>query len=141
LQKIYETVKPLTRGKIIAVFGACGDRDKSKRPIMGAIAGRNADLIFVTNEDPYTEDPMEIINQVAVGIPRGRKDKKLKLDSDYFKILDRRVAIEKALNAAKKEDLVLITGKGAEKAMVVGDQKIPFDDREVVREILRKNAK
>jgi len=138
LQKIYETVKPLTRGKIIAVFGATGDRDKSKRPIMGAIAGRNADLIFVTNEDPYTEDPLEIINQVAVGIPRGRKDKKLKLDSDYFKILDRKVVIEKALNMAKKDDLVLITGKGAEKAMVVGDKKIPWDDCEIVRGILRK---
>jgi len=141
LQKIYQTLKPLARGKMIAVLGAAGDRDKSKRPIMGAIAGQWADLVIITNEDPYHEKPEEIIEQVASGVPRGRKDKKLILGKDYFKILDRKEAILKAFQKANRGDLVVITGKGAEKWMVVGDEKVPWDERKIVHELLCRHLR
>jgi len=141
LQKIYQTAKPLVRGKIISVLGAAGDRDKTKRPIMGALAGQWTDLIIITNEDPYHEDPQDIIEQVASGVPRGRKKERLELDKDYFKILDRRKAIQKAFQMASRDDLVVITGKGAEQYMVVGDVKEPWDERKIVREQLQKYLK
>jgi UDP-N-acetylmuramoyl-L-alanyl-D-glutamate--2,6-diaminopimelate ligase len=141
LQKIYQTIKPLVRGKIIAVLGATGERDTTKRPIMGALAGSWADKVFITNEDPYHENPQDIIDSVAVGVPRGRKNHKLILGIDYFKILDRREAIEKALQIAQKDDLVVITGKGGEKFMCVGDKKIPWDEKEIVTELLQKRLK
>jgi len=136
-EKIYKTLRPAVKGKIIHVFGACGDRDKTKRPIMGAQAGRNADYIILTNEDPYTEDPKSIIAQIASGVSRGtsQKDNKKK-GENFFIIMDRREAIDKALSLAKKDDLVLITGKGAEKCMVVGDEKIAWSDKDVVKGLL-----
>lgn len=139
LQKIYETLIPIKRGKIIHVFGACGDRDRTKRPIMGALAGRYADYVILTDEDPYTEDPERIIEEIAKGIPRGRERGKgaKGLGENYWKILDRKEAIKKALSLAQKDDIVLITGKGAEKAMMVGEKKIPWDERAIVRELLR----
>ncbi len=138
LQKIYQTVKPLVRGRIISILGAAGDRDKSKRPIMGALAGQWTDLVIITNEDPYSEDPKDIINQVASGVPKGKKGDDLKLGRDYFKILDRREAIQTAFQRAGRGDLVVITGKGAELFMIVGDEKITWDERGIVREELRK---
>ena len=139
LQKIYETLIPIKKGNLIHVFGACGDRDRTKRPIMGALAGRYADFVILTNEDPYTEDPKKIINEIAKGVPRGReKGKEAKKEGiNFWKILDRREAIKRGLELAKKDDIVLITGKGAEQAIVVGDKKIPWDDRKVTRELLK----
>lgn len=139
LQKIYETLIPIKKGKLIHVFGACGDRDRTKRPIMGALAGRYADYVILTNEDPYTENPEDIIRDIAKGLAQGReRNKEAKKEGvDFWKILDRREAIKKALEIAKKDDIVLITGKGAEQAIVVGDKKIPWDDREVTRELLK----
>jgi UDP-N-acetylmuramoyl-L-alanyl-D-glutamate--2,6-diaminopimelate ligase len=140
LQKIYETLIPIKKGRLIHVFGACGDRDKTKRPIMGALAGRYADFVIITNEDPYTEDPQKIIDQVAMGVPRGRgkKEEAKKPGINFWKILDRREAIKKALQLAEKDDVVLITGKGAEQAIVVDSKKIPWDDRKVTRELLKE---
>ena len=139
LQKIYETLIPVKKGNLIHVFGACGDRDRSKRPIMGALAGRYADYVILTNEDPYTEDPKKIIQEIAKGVYRGRERGQVgkKEGENFWKILDRREAIKKALSLAKKDDVVLITGKGAEQAIVVGDKKIPWDDRKVTRELLQ----
>ncbi len=139
LKKIYQTTKPLVRGKIIAVLGAAGDRDRVKRPIMGAIVSQWADLVIITNEDPYHEDPEEIIEQVAAGVPKGKKDIQLRAGKDYFKILDRRAAIRQAFSRADRNDLVVITGKGAEQWMVVGDEKIPWDERKIVRELLKEH--
>lgn len=136
-EKIYEALRPVIKKRIIHVFGACGERDKTKRPIMGAIAGRHADCIILTNEDPYNENSQAIIEQIAKGVPRGTvKNKPKKEGRNFFKILDRREAIKKALALAKKDDLVLITGKGAERSMVVGDKKIPWSDQETVRALL-----
>jgi UDP-N-acetylmuramoyl-L-alanyl-D-glutamate--2,6-diaminopimelate ligase len=110
---------------MICVLGSAGGgRDKWKRPVLGELAAQYCDKIIVTNEDPYDEDPMEIINQVAEGT-KGKAEK----------ILDRREAIKKSLELAKQNDIVVITGKGCEPWICVkGGKKIPWDDRKVVRE-------
>ncbi len=143
LKNVYETVQESIKnvgGRLIAVLGATGHRDKTKRPIMGALAGHYADLIIVTNEDPYDEDPMEIIEQVSMGIHQGAKKKhQWRLHRNWWKVLDRGEAIAKAIREAKKDDAVVITGKGAEEVMAIGlDKFIPFSDRKTVRKELEK---
>lgn len=142
LKNVYETIKKsLERsdGKIIAVLGATGRRDKTKRPIMGALAGGYADMVIFTNEDPYDEDPMAIIEETAEGILKGGKKNQWRLNRNYWKVLDRQQAIAKALREAKKNDVVIITGKGAEEVMAVGENEfIPFSDRKIAREELIK---
>lgn len=139
LEKIFQTLEVAKRARIISVLGACGDRDRSKRPILGALAGRYADIVIVTNEDPYTEDAVKIIEEVAAGVPRGVHQGEPKVSNkNFFKVLDRKKAIEKAITMAYKDDIVLITGKGAEECMVVGHEKIPFSDKKVVKEVLLK---
>jgi UDP-N-acetylmuramoyl-L-alanyl-D-glutamate--2,6-diaminopimelate ligase len=136
MAKLYETVTPLKQegSKIIQVLGSAGGgRDRGRRKILGEIAGRLADYIIVTNEDPYDEDPKLIIEEVALGAELlGRK-----LNSELFKISDRRQAIRKALSLASQGDIVLITGKGSEQAICVKDgHKLPWDDRKVAKEEL-----
>jgi len=130
--KLYQTLGFIRHNRIIHVLGSAGGgRDKARRPILGSLAAKYADLIVITNEDPYNEDPAQIINQVAVGAEKAGRE----LNKDLFKILDRREAIKKALELAKEGDLVLLTGKGAEQFICVEKgRKIPWDDREVVRE-------
>jgi len=129
LEKVYQALQATSNKqqatRIICVLGACGGgRDKWKRPVLGQIAAQYCNEVIVTNEDPYDEDPMEIINQVASGA--GEKAKK---------ILDRRKAIKESLKLAKESDIVIITGKGCEPSICVAKgKKIPWDDREVVRE-------
>ena len=128
LEKVYETLNKMGYKKLIAVTGACGGgRDKWKRPRLGDVAAKFCQKVFVTNEDPYDEDPMKIIHEVA-----GSHDK-------FIKILDRREAIREALRSAKKGEAVVITGKGAE-PWIMGPRgtKVTWDDREVVREELKK---
>lgn len=138
LEKIYQTLAG-SAGRLIAVLGACGNRDRSKRPIMGALAGRFAEIVIITNEDPYSEDPVKIIEEVASGVSRGQTKTNPKTPGkNFFKILSRREAIEKAFNSAQKDDIVLITGKGAEECMVWGSKKIPWSDKKVVKELLLK---
>lgn len=139
LEKIYQTLILSRRGRIISVFGATGDRDRSKRPIMGALGGRFADIVIVTNEDPYLEDPIKIIEEVASGVARGATPKNQKIPGEnFFKMPDRKEAIEKAFEMARSNDIVLITGKGAEECIVQGNVKIPWSDRKVVKELLLK---
>ena len=141
MKKLYETLDQIKNSdlpykKLIHVLGSCGGgRDKARRPILGNMAGSKADIVIVTNEDPYDEDPQTIINQVADGaIEKGKIE-----NQNLFKILDRRSAIERALSLAQAGDLVLLTGKGSERAMAVaGGKYIPWDDREVVRKLLKK---
>jgi UDP-N-acetylmuramoyl-L-alanyl-D-glutamate--2,6-diaminopimelate ligase len=147
--------------KIIAVFGSCGERDRGKRPIMGEIVAQHADCCIVTNEDPYNEDPQQIIDEVFAGVV-GRDFPKARLFSsssealeipqsqalensefktegvDAFRILDRRDAIKKALQIAKPGDIVVVTGKGAEEIMVIGKERISWNDPKVIREVLRE---
>lgn len=143
LKNVYETVREGMKnggGRLVSVLGATGRRDKTKRPIMGALAGHYADLVIFTDEDPYDEDPAEIIEQVSNGIHQGAKKKhQWRLHRNYWKVLDRRQAIVKAIKEAQKGDVVLITGKGAEEVMAVGIEKfVPFSDRRIAKEELEK---
>ncbi|MBI4262603.1 UDP-N-acetylmuramoyl-L-alanyl-D-glutamate--2,6-diaminopimelate ligase [Candidatus Uhrbacteria bacterium] len=123
--------------KIYAVFGATGERDREKRPILGRIAAEHADVVILTNEDPWREDPHAIIDAVAKGAVEGGK----KEGENFFKIFDRGEAIRYAVEHAKPGDIVVITGKGAETSMAIGKQKIPWDERAIVRQIVRQYAK
>jgi len=136
LKKIYDTILKLEHNKIIHVLGSAGGgRDVARRPKLGALAGESADMVIVTNEDPYDDDPELIIDQVAAGAISADKI----INENLFKIEDRRGAIKKALMSAGKGDIVLITGKGCEQAIcAAGGVKIPWDDRAVVREELDK---
>lgn len=136
LKQLYKFVNSLEINKIIHILGSCGGgRDIARRPIMGKLAGKNADYVIVTNEDPYDDDPKKIIDDVSQGAIEAGKI----LDKNLFKILDRREAIKKAISLAEKNDLVLLTGKGSEQAIcIAGGKKIQWDDRKVVREELTK---
>jgi len=136
LKKIYDTILKLEHNKIIQVLGSAGGgRDVARRPKLGALAGEKADIVIITNEDPYDDDPKSVIDQVAAGAVNFGKVE----NENLFKIEDRREAIKKALTLARENDVVLITGKGCEQAIcVAGGVKIPWDDREVVKEELKK---
>ncbi len=130
LEKVYQTIKNnWVQGKMICVLGSCGGgRDKWKRPVLGELAAKYCDQVIVTNEDPYDEDPMEIINQVASGT-KGKG----------VKIQDRREAIKEALESAKAGDAVVITGKGSEPSICLANgKKIDWDDTTVVLEEFKK---
>jgi UDP-N-acetylmuramoyl-L-alanyl-D-glutamate--2,6-diaminopimelate ligase len=135
LEQLLQAAKEVTKNRVILVFGATGDRDKTKRPIMGEIAARLADRIVLTDEESYNEDPQAIRDQVRDGIETAGATAKL------TEIPDRREAIEKALSIAKKDDIVLITGMGHEQYRIVNGEKLPWNDAAVVRELLEKEAK
>ena len=122
LANVLSTVRSFTPGKVWAVFGAGGDRDRTKRPKMGRAAAANADRIVVTSDNPRSEDPAAIIRDILVGVPKGTRKKVLP---------DRAEAISWALSHAKKGDSVVICGKGHETTQTIGSKKIPFDDRKV----------
>jgi UDP-N-acetylmuramoyl-L-alanyl-D-glutamate--2,6-diaminopimelate ligase len=122
LVNVLQAARGLGDGQLIVVFGAGGDRDREKRPLMGRAAAENADRAIVTTDNPRTEDPAAIAEQVAGG--------RLEI------VLDRRAAIETALAAARPGDVVVIAGKGADTEMELADRTVPFDDRAVAREVL-----
>ncbi len=125
-----KTAKDLTNGRIITVFGCGGDRDKSKRAPMGQVAGKYSDLVIVTSDNPRTENPLQIISQIEKGLQE--------TNCPYLIIPDRRDAIHQAIQKAKREDVVLIAGKGHETYQIVGGDKFHFDDREIACEALEK---
>lgn len=137
LEKVYQAILEFRPkdAKLISVLGSSGGgRDKSKRPIFGKLASQYADYVIITNEDPHDEDPQEIINQISYGLETEINRKK---EVNYWQILDRREAIKKALALAQPNDIVLVTGKGCEQSMIVKkDQKIAWDDRLVIKELL-----
>jgi len=134
LRNLLETARPLAQGRLITVFGCGGDRDRTKRPLMGAVASRLSDLVVITSDNPRSEDPQRIIDEIQRGITADtRKD-----TGQLLTIVDRRAAIAKAVEVAKPGDLVLIAGKGHEKYQVIGDQTLPFDDVAVAREALAR---
>jgi UDP-N-acetylmuramoyl-L-alanyl-D-glutamate--2,6-diaminopimelate ligase len=125
-----KTARDLTSGKIITVFGCGGDRDKTKRAPMGEVAGQNSDLVIVTSDNPRTENPLQIIEEIEAGLKN--------TDCEYLSISDRREAIFRAIARAKPNDVVLICGKGHETYQIVGSDKFHFDDREIARWSLEK---
>ena len=124
-----KTAKDLTEGRIITVFGCGGDRDRTKRVPMGRVAGENSDIVFITSDNPRTEDPLKIIKEIEVGVAE--------VGGEYHAVSDRREAIFRAVKTAKPDDVVIIAGKGHETYQIVGNNKYHFDDREVAIEALR----
>jgi UDP-N-acetylmuramoyl-L-alanyl-D-glutamate--2,6-diaminopimelate ligase len=141
LTRVLAALRPLTRGRLITVFGCGGDRDQSKRPLMGRAVARGSDLALVTSDNPRTEDPRSIIGMILPGI-EGEGSRRIGLDGlphapDGFAVEpDRAAAIRAAVNAAGPGDTVLIAGKGHEDYQILGTRKIHFDDREQAREAL-----
>ena len=134
LRNLLETARPLAKGRLITVFGCGGDRDRTKRPLMGAVAGRLSDVIVITSDNPRSEDPDRIIEEVLRGITPDTRREEMRL----LTIPDRREAIGKAVGLARPGDLVLVAGKGHEKYQVIGDRVLPFDDTAVAREALAR---
>lgn len=130
LFNILSCVREITSGRVITVFGCGGDRDKSKRAQMGEIAGQYSDVAVVTSDNPRTENPLLIINDILCGMEKSK--------SRIAVIENRRQAIEFALGKAKKGDTVLLTGKGHETEQIIGTEKIPFDERKIVKEYFNK---
>lgn len=130
LENILTTVKDYAKGRVISVFGCGGDRDRTKRPLMGGISGRIADFTVITSDNPRTEVPESIVDQIEEGIT--------KTDGKYIKIVDRREAIKYALANAGRDDVVVLSGKGHETYQEFKDGKIHFDEREVVSELLKE---
>jgi UDP-N-acetylmuramoyl-L-alanyl-D-glutamate--2,6-diaminopimelate ligase len=128
LENALRAARGVAAGRLLCVFGCGGDRDRGKRPLMGEVASRLADLAVVTSDNPRTEDPVAIIEEIRAGVHPERT------------ILepDRRAAIGLAVEEASSGDVVLIAGKGHERGQIIGREKIPFDDREVALEALRR---
>jgi UDP-N-acetylmuramoyl-L-alanyl-D-glutamate--2,6-diaminopimelate ligase len=131
LENILKMIKGYAKGRIVCVVGCGGDRDRTKRPIMGKISGELADFSIITSDNPRTEDPEFIISEIIEGIKE--------TDSEYVKITDRYEAIEYALKNAKKDDIILLAGKGHETYQIFSDKTIKFDEVEIVKEILGKS--
>jgi UDP-N-acetylmuramoyl-L-alanyl-D-glutamate--2,6-diaminopimelate ligase len=139
LRNLLETARPLALGRLITVFGCGGDRDRTKRPLMGAVAGRLSDLIVITSDNPRSEDPSRIIEEVQRGIT---PDTRRAGAQPLLTIIDRKAAIARAIEVARVGDVVLVAGKGHEKYQVIGDRTLPFDDVAVAREaLLRRRTK
>lgn len=134
LEKVLASVRPLTTGRVILVFGCGGDRDERKRPLMGKIGRELSDVLVVTSDNPRTERPEGIIDQIERGFSPGDRGGK-----PYWRIENRGEAIRKAISVAEPGDTVVIAGKGHEDYQIIGETKHHFDDREAAREIL-KNA-
>jgi len=133
LENVLQAVKEIAERRLILVFGCGGDRDRGKRPIMGKIGARYADFCILTSDNPRTEDPEAILDDIEAGlredgVPAAR----------YERIADRRAAIEKAVEMASPGDVVLIAGKGHETYQIIGDRKTEFDDRLVAGEAIRR---
>lgn len=128
LENILKSINEFKTNRVITVFGCGGDRDKTKRPIMGGIAEKYSDIVIVTSDNPRTEDPEEIIKDIVVGLTK----------ENHTVEIHREKAIEKAISLAEKNDIILIAGKGHENYQVIGREKIHFDDKEEVIKAIKK---
>lgn len=125
LGRVLETLRPLYSGRLIVVFGAGGDRDRAKRPEMGRVAASLADLPIVTSDNPRTEDPEVILDDIVQGME----------GAAFYRITDRRAAIGRALEVAEPGDVVLLAGKGHETYQIIGRERLPFDERVVLDQL------
>jgi len=156
LEKVLSSVRPLTQGKVITVFGCGGDRDRGKRPLMGEIAARLSDFVVLTSDNPRSEDPLAILSEIEAGVQNTgikkvsgfgsqisgheTQDARPETEPGYCLEVDRRAAIRTALHGARPGDLVLIAGKGHEEYQILGSDRIHFDDREVARDAMVARA-
>ena len=131
LVNILTTAKEFAKKRIITVFGCGGDRDRTKRPLMGEAAATYSDFCFITSDNPRTEDPQDIIADILPGVEKIGKDK-------YKVIIDRKEAIKEAINLAERDDIIIIAGKGHETYQEIKEKKYPFDDKEIAQEILKE---
>jgi UDP-N-acetylmuramoyl-L-alanyl-D-glutamate--2,6-diaminopimelate ligase len=130
LERLLDAASSLKRGRIITVFGCGGDRDRGKRPLMGGVVERKSDLAIVTSDNPRTEDPLAIIEDIKKGLG----------GNNHIVIPDRREAIFRAVGTARADDIVLIAGKGHEDYQILGNRTIHFDDREVAAEAMKSRG-
>jgi len=135
LENCLRTAREFAEQKIITVFGCGGDRDRKKRPLMGEVAGRLSDFVIITSDNPRTEEPDSIIEEILPGLA------KTKNSNNYVKITDRREAILHAVKMAQAHDIVIIAGKGHETYQIIGDKVLPFDDRIVAQEAINRKIK
>jgi UDP-N-acetylmuramoyl-L-alanyl-D-glutamate--2,6-diaminopimelate ligase len=127
LARALDAVRPFTPDRLIVVFGCGGDRDRGKRPEMGSIAEAKADLAIVTSDNPRTEDPEKILDDIEQGMT----------EKNHERIEDRRAAIERALEIATPRDVIVLAGKGHETYQVRGTARLPFDEKQIVAELSR----
>jgi UDP-N-acetylmuramoyl-L-alanyl-D-glutamate--2,6-diaminopimelate ligase len=132
LRNLLEMTRPLAARRLVTVFGAGGDRDRTKRPLMGMVAARLSDVVVITSDNPRSEDPQRIIDEIS----RGAQPETRQRDVQVLTIVDRRDAILQAVTDASAGDLVVIAGKGHEKYQEVDGRTVPFDDAAVAREAL-----
>ncbi|ADQ15034.1 UDP-N-acetylmuramoyl-L-alanyl-D-glutamate--2,6-diaminopimelate ligase [Halanaerobium hydrogeniformans] len=132
MENVLEAAKEITKNRLIVLFGCGGDRDRSKRPVMAKLAEDNADYVFLTNDNPRSEDPEFILSEIKSGFSNSF--------SNYEVISDRKKAIVEAINFAKKDDIILILGRGHEKYQVIKDKKIELDDRKVAYQALKERS-
>lgn len=133
LKNLLETARPLAPRRVITVFGCGGDRDRTKRPLMGAVAARLSDIVVMTSDNPRNEDPARIIEEIKRGLPATSERR-----GATFAILDRKEAIQFAIKKAEAGDLVLLAGKGHEQTQTIGSQELPFDEAAIAREALER---
>ncbi len=136
LRNLIETARPLAKGRVVTVFGCGGDRDRTKRPLMGMVAARLSDVVIITSDNPRSEDPAAIIEEIRRGIPAGEAASARA--PEVIAVVDRAAAIAKAITLARAGDLVLIAGKGHEKSQTIGTRVLPFDDADVARTALAR---
>jgi len=133
VEKLLAAVRPLARGRLITVFGCGGDRDRAKRPLMARAVAAESDRIFVTHDNPRTEDPAQILRDVEAGLEpalRVASDARGERAGAYSVVADRRLAIAAAIALAGAEDTLVLAGKGHEDYQIIGREKLPFDDRQ-----------
>jgi UDP-N-acetylmuramoyl-L-alanyl-D-glutamate--2,6-diaminopimelate ligase len=130
LKGLLDTARPLARGRLITVLGCGGDRDRTKRPLMGTVASRLSDLVVITSDNPRSEDPAAIASDIEAGVAAG--------DTPWLTVLDREEAIVRAIGDARPGDLVVVAGKGHERFQVIGSRSLPFEDAVVARDALAR---
>jgi UDP-N-acetylmuramoyl-L-alanyl-D-glutamate--2,6-diaminopimelate ligase len=133
LDKVLGLLRPLTKGKLIAVFGSAGERDRAKRPALAEVAAKHTDLFVITQEDPRLEEPARILEEIEAGAIGAGKRR----GTDYLVIDDRREAVGEAIRLATTGDTVVLAGKGHEGSIIVGEEKRPYDEATVARDALR----
>jgi UDP-N-acetylmuramoyl-L-alanyl-D-glutamate--2,6-diaminopimelate ligase len=139
LRNLLETARPLSPKRLVTVFGCGGDRDRTKRPLMGMVAARLSDVVVITSDNPRSEDPNRIIDEIKRGIPASSQP--AGRSPELRSVVDRREAIDLAVELSEPGDVVLIAGKGHEKYQQIGDRVLPFDDGEVARAALVRRRK